>query len=494
MYRRIKLGVMISILALLAGACARERFDIVLVNGRVVDPETGLDAIRNVGIRGDTIVRVAAEPLPGTKTIDVRGLVVAPGFIDLHQHTQSFDGYRIMALDGITTALELETGVPDLRRFVDARRGRSLIHFGASASHLAARVLAWSLPLPPARLNQGPEAAIALPTAGPYSNDPPSPSQLDAMLAYLRAQLAAGALGIGMGLEYSPGATRHEVIRMFGLAAEHGVPVFVHARAAGRLEPGSSIEAINELIGATAITGAALHVVHVNSICLRDAPECLSMIAGARMRGLDVTTEAYPYTAGMTMIRSALFNPGWRERRAIDYSDIELPEDGSRLTREKFNRMRASGDPQLVLVHMNSDSVVDAIMANSLVAVASDGLAQHPRGAGTHARVLARYVREQKLITLTEAIRKMSLMPALRLQKSTSVAKRLGRIQQGAMADIVVFDPTTIHDEATLRAPTKPSVGVRYLLVAGVVVIDNGHIVEGVAPGRPLTRDTRGAQ
>jgi N-acyl-D-aspartate/D-glutamate deacylase len=481
-------AALILVVSCWMAACAHppESFDVVLKSGRVIDPETNLDSVRDVGIRGDTIARISSESLTGARTIDARGLVVAPGFIDLHEHGQNEAAYRLMALDGVTAALELEVGVPDIQRFIDARRGRSPIHFGATASHLAARVLAWDIPLPVSIF--GPEAGI-IPQSGPATNEPSSPERLNRILATLRSQVEAGALGIGMGLEYSPGATRHEVIEVFRLAATLGTPVFVHVRSSGRVEPGSGIEAVTEVIGAAAISGAALHIVHVNSTCMRDSPECLSMIAGARARGLDVTTEAYPYTAGMTFINSALFDPGWRERRGLDYHDLELPASGERLTRERFEALHASPEPRLVLIHTNSDEVVDAVIAAPLVAIASDGLKDHPRGTGTHARVLARYVRDQKTITLTDAIRKMSLMPAQRLEKVTPDAKRIGRLQQGAQADVVVFDPQTVQDRASFRAPLEASVGVRYLLVAGTVVVNDGHIVEGVAPGRAFVRN-----
>jgi N-acyl-D-aspartate/D-glutamate deacylase len=481
-------AALILVVSCWVAACARapESFDVVLKSGRVIDPESNLDGVRDVGIRGDTIAQISTEPLTGTRTIDARGLVVAPGFIDLHEHQQSEDAYRRMALDGVTAALELEVGVPDIRRFIEARRGRTLIHFGATASHLAARLRAWDVPLPVSIF--GPEGGI-IPQSSPAMNEAASPQRLDQMLATLRSQIQAGALGVGMGLEYSPGATRHEVIELFRLAAALGSPVFVHVRSSGRIEPGSSIESVNEVIGAAAISGAALHIVHINSSCVRDAPQCLSMIAGARARGLDVTTEAYPYTAGMTFINSAYFDPGWRERKGLDYGDLELPESGERLTRERFEALHAAPEPRVVLIHTNPDELVDAVMAAPLVAVASDGLKDHPRGTGTHARVLARYVRDQKTISLNEAIRKMSLMPAQRLETVNTDAKRIGRLRLGAQADIVVFDPQTVQDRASFRAPTEASVGVRYLVVAGTVVVNNGRIVDGVAPGRALVRN-----
>ncbi len=483
--RKVFLITLVSFLT--AWSASAEQFDLVLRGGRVVDPETGLDAVRDVGVRGDRIVRISAEPLDGIRVIDVRGLVVAPGFIDLHQHQQNAEAYRLKALDGVTTALELESGVPDLARFIEARRGKTLINYGATASHEAARIVAWKLPLP--RSTFGPEAGVPDPAEGPVTNEPASPEQLGRLLEFLRTALQAGALGIGVGLEYTPGATRHEVIEVFRLAAAFGRPVFIHIRSGGKLEPGSNIEAVGEVIGAAAITGAPLHVVHINSMCAGDAPECLAMIAGARARGLDVTTEAYPYGAFMTFVNSAAFSSGWRERWGMDYGDVELPEAGERLTKERFDELHLSTEPIVVLGHQNPNDVVDAIVKHPLVMIASDGIKEHPRNAGTYARVLGRHVRSEGSLTLLDAMRKMSLMPAQRLEAATPAARRKGRLQPGADADIVVFDLQRIEDKATFRAASTPSVGVRYLLVAGTLVVDDGRLVEGVAPGRPLLAD-----
>ncbi len=477
--------ILAALLGASPGALAAEAYDLVIQGGRVIDPETGLDGIRNVGIRGGTIATVSIEPLAGKRSIDASRLVVAPGFIDLHQHGQSAEGYRLMALDGVTTGLELEIGVPDLAKFVELRRGRTPVNYGASASYLAARVRAWDAELQPSPL--GPEAGI-LPQSGPATNEAASPERLARVLERLKGELEAGSLGIGIGLEYAPGTTRHELIEVFRVTAGTGSPVFVHARSSGLREPGSGVESVTELAGVAAITGARLHIVHINSTCMSDAIECIAMIAGARERGLDVTTEAYPYTAGMTAINSALFNPGWREKRGLDYDDLEIPETGERLTRERFEELHASPEPQAILIHTNPDAVVDAVIASPLAMIASDGSLQHPRGAGSYSRVLSRYVRDRQSLTLPEAIRKMSLQPAQRLEALTPEAKRLGRLQVGARADIVVFDAGTVTDRSTFRAPTEPSEGVRYLLVDGTVVVDGGKFVDSVFPGQPLLR------
>ena len=454
-----------------------QQYDLVLEGGRVMDPETGLDAVRNVGIRDGKIARISSEALSGRRVIRATGLIVAPGFIDLHQHGQDIESQRVKALDGVTTALELEIGAPDVAQFLTAKDGHSLIHYGTAASHVAARALVFGTPLP---------AGEILPKSGLATEQPATPEQVTKIQKRLRSELDAGGLAIGMGIQYTPGASRLEVIDMFRLAAERRVPVYTHVRSSGRLEPGSSIESVSEVIGASAIAGASLHIVHINSSCLRDTPECLSMIEGARARGLDVTTEAYPYIAGMTFINSAVFNPGWQEKQGISYGSLVLPDTGEHLTKERFEELHNSSTPRTVLIFSNSQEVIDKVIPDPLVMIASDGLPGHPRNAGTFSRVLAQYVREKGTITLMDALRKMSLMPAEMLERSTPAARQKGRLQEGADADIVAFDPATITDRATFQKPTEPSAGVHYLVVAGTVVVDDGRIVSNVFPGRAI--------
>jgi hypothetical protein len=472
-----KLFFFLFFLAFSSNSVFAQQYDLVLEGGRVMDPDTGLDAKRNVGIRDGKIVRVSSEALSGKRVIHAAGLVVAPGFIDLHQHAQGIESQRVKALDGVTTALELEIGVPDVAEFLKTKERHSLIHYGTSASHVAARALVFGTPLPPGEI---------LPKSGPATEQPATTAQIMQIEHRLRAELDAGGLAVGMGIQYTPGATRLEVINMFRLAAERKVPVYAHVRSSGGVDPGS-IAAVSEVIAASAISGAPLHIVHINSTCLRDAPECLSMVEGARARGLDVTTEAYPYIAGMTFINSAVFNPGWQERQGgIGYGDLVLPNTGEHLTKERFDELHNSSTPQTVLIFSNSQAVLDKLIPNQLVMIASDGLEGHPRNAGTFSRVLAQYIREKRTITLMEALRKMSLMPAQMLERSTPAAHQKGRLQQGADADIVVFDPATIADHATFQKPMEPSVGVHYLLVAGTVIVDDGKIVPDLYPGGAL--------
>ncbi len=467
----------LMLLLLPAFPAAAESFDVVLVGGRVMDPETGLDAARNVGIVNGRIARITTEPLSGKRVIDVKGLVVAPGFIDLHQHAQDNASSRLKAFDGVTTGLEMEIGVPDVAGFLARKQGTSLINYGTTASHPAARAYAFDTPVK--------EPFLVAP-AGPVTNAAATTEQMAKLEERLNSELDAGALGIGMGIQYTPGATRQEVIRTFRLAAARHVPVFTHVRSFGRLEPGSSIEAVEEVIGAAAVTGAALQIVHINSSCVKDGIECVAMVAGARARGLDITTEAYPYIAGMTAINSALFNPGWREKLGVDYDALMLPDSGERLTKERFETLHASPKPLLVVMFGNTQEMVDKVIAEPLVMIASDGLDGHPRNAGTYAKILASYVRERGSLTLMDALRKMSLMPAQRLEKASPEARRLGRMQEGADADVIVFDAANVGDRATFQKPREPSVGMKYVLVGGTLLIDGGKFVDGVFPGRAI--------
>jgi N-acyl-D-aspartate/D-glutamate deacylase len=463
---------------LFASSAIAQKYDIVLEGGRVMDPESGLDATRNVGIANGRIVRVSADPLVGgRRAINAKGLVVAPGFVDLHQHGQDADSGRVKAFDGVTTALEMEIGVPDVASFLAKKQRHSLINYGTSASHVAARALVFGAPLPDRTL---------LPVVGPATDQPATDAQIRKIEDRVRHELDAGGLGVGMGIAYTPGASHLEVIRMFRLAAERRVPVFVHVRSAGRLEPGSSIEAVSEVIGASAITGASLHIAHINSMCTKDSPECLSLVSGARARGLDITTEAYPYTAGMTYINSARFNPGWREKQRLDYSDLQLPNSEERLTKERFDALHNSSEPQLVLLHLNTQDMVDVVIRDPLVMIASDGDKGHPRNAGTYSRILAHYVRDTNSVALMDALRKMSLMPAERMEKSSPAARREGRLQEGADADVVLFDPRTVIDHATYQAPMQASTGMQFVIVNGTLLIDQGKLVPNTFPGKAL--------
>ena len=459
--------------------------DIVFVGGRVLDPETNLDAVRAVGIKDGRIASVTADVPTARDTIDVRGLVVAPGFIDLHTHGQDSINYRYSAHDGVTTALELELGTYPVAPWYAKREGKSLINFGVSASHPGARR---------AMLDgdSTAEGVDVISATGAFVRSPIEPARLPQLEHRLDAALNEGALGIGMGINYTPAATREEIMRTFGVAARHHAPVFVHLRSAGLLDNAGGIAGLQEVIADAAATGASVHVAHVTSMGLGATPLLLELIDGARARGLDVTTEAYPYTAGATMLQSAIFDPGFQERQGIDYKDILWAATGERLTAESFERYRKQGG--LAVIFSIPESAADQAYRDPHVIVASDGWFQfqngvpigHPRTAGTHARILGRFVRERGVITLMDAVRKMTLLPARRLERVDPDMKRKGRLQAGADADIVVFDPARVIDRATFEKPAQYSDGIVHVLVNGTFVVRGSNLVPGVAPGRPV--------
>ncbi|HEX9871124.1 MAG TPA: amidohydrolase family protein, partial [Candidatus Tectomicrobia bacterium] len=322
-----------------------------------------------------------------------------------------------------------------------------------------------------------------------------SPEQLEMMLDLARDAIALGAVGIGFGVAYVPGASREEVLRLFQVAAEAGVPCHLHIRHFGPVPPdNSSLDAVQEVIAAAAATGASAQVVHIGSMvaAARDMRTALWMIEGARARGVDVMADVYPYTAASTGLSTTTFDPGWQERfGGISYGDLELVSSGERLTAETFERYRAQGNVGAI-IHYIPEETIGAALAHPLVMVASDGVIEngrgHPRGAGTFARVLGRYVREQNVIPLAEAIRKMSLMPAQRLERSVPQMARKGRLSPGSDADVVVFDAGAVGDRATFADPAQRSAGMRYVVVSGRLVVDDGRLIEGERRGRPLRR------
>jgi N-acyl-D-aspartate/D-glutamate deacylase len=472
-----------------AGTQPAARFDVVLAGGRVIDPASGLDAIRHVGIRGSEIAAVSTTPLAGTVTVDVAGLVVAPGFIDPHAHAQSREGNEFQARDGVTTALELESGAMPMDDWYRSRAGDALLNYGATVGHIYARIATMHAT---ERWNEIRAARQTTTSAKPdWTYRKATGAEIDAMIARLERGLDEGALGIGMGPAYTPGAGREELVRVFELAARRKALVFIHMRSAGEVEPGGSIDALQEVLANAAATGASVHIVHITSMGLRQTPRLLAMIDGARARGLDVTTELYPYTAASTYLQSALFDPGWQERFAIGFKDIQWAATGERLTEETFARHRARGG--LVVIHMIPESALRAALAHPDVMIGSDGVpltngGGHPRGVGTYARVLGRYVREEKLIDLMTALRKITLMPAERLAPFVPAMRRKGRIATGADADVTVFDPSTVIDRATYENPAQFSAGIRHVLVGGTFVVRDERLVPNVAPGTAIRR------
>jgi len=452
------------LLCLLPSLLVAQTYDVVLQRGRVMDPESGLDGVRSIGLAGGKIVAISESPLRGAVEVDASGLVIAPGFIDLHQHAQTPEAYGFKAMDGVTTALELEVGVSPVSEWYAARIGKSLINFGGSSGHI------------PARMAIMKDTGDFLPRDAAM-NRPATPEEQKAIESVVQKGLDEGALGLGMGIAYTPTATPDEILGLFYLAAKFKRPVFVHMRG------GNVIASLQEVIADAAASGAPLHIVHINSAATSKTVEALRMIEGVRSRGLDVTTEAYPYAASATRIESAAFS-NWERQPPGYFASILWPPTGERLTRESFERYRKQGG--VVVRFGNTDEMVRLTVASPFVMVASDGALEHPRGQATYARVLGHYVRDEKALSLMDAIRKSSLMPAQRLEGMVPQMRLKGRVKVGADADLAVFDPATVIDKATFENPRQYSVGFRYVLVGGTFVVRDGKLQPDARPGQGI--------
>ena len=478
------------LLSAAAPFAATAPYDLVILHGRVMDPETGADRIANVGVRAGKIAAISNEALDGARTIDAKGLVVAPGFIDLHSHAQYAFGYDQQAQDGVTTSLELEEGVYPIAPFYAVRQGKTRINFGASVGLQSIRV----------KIKTGidEEGSLdapfnswgkILPRKSEWAEQTLSPAERERERAMFAEGFAAGGLGIGVLSEYLPGAGRDEIYLLMKEAGRLHAPVFVHARAAALADADNLMTPVQELIADAAATGAPVHLCHIGSKALSAIDMILDMIDGAHSRGVDVTTEVYPYDASSTAIGSALFNPGWQERLAAKYSDIEWPPTGERLNAQSFERYRAQQPGMAIVNHRIPESTVTAAVAHPGVMIASDAIVYidgkgHPRATGTFARVLGVYVHQKHALSLMDALGKMTWLPAHRLEAISPAMRRKGRVQVGADADLTLFDPATVTDRATYQSPTLTSAGIPYVIVGGVPVVDRGKIVPAVHPGK----------
>ena len=455
---------LVLVAALAGGAGAQTTYDLVIANGRVMDPASGLDAVRHVGITGGKIATISATPLKGKRVIDAKNNVVAPGFIDLHEHGQNEEAYRMMVRDGVTTALELELGVADVPKFYADRASGQIVNYGASVGHI------------PARMQVLRDPSTARFPAGVGGSGKATEAQIAQMEAILRKGLADGAVAVGLGSAYTPGASMDEIQRMFKVAAQGNASAHIHMR--------NGVAGLDSTIAAAKVAGVKLHIVHVNSVGNTALATFLAHIKAARDRSQDVTTEAYPYGAGMTEIQSALFDD-WKTWPDVKFQQYQLVSTGERLTRKTFEEARKNGGT--VIIHERSEAQTREAIVSPLTIIASDGYIEsgrgHPRTSGTYAKVLGKYVREEKALSLMDALRKMTIMPAQRLEARVPMMTSKGRIKVGADADLTIFDPAAVIDKATYEDATIPSAGIPFVIVNGQVVVDSGKVT-AARPGR----------
>lgn len=493
-------------------------FDLIIAGGRVIDPETQFDAIADVAIVGDKVVAIGSNLGKAKRTISAEGLVVAPGFIDIHAHGQSLPADRMQAFDGVTTTLELEVGIfPVGDWYRQQESSPRLLNYGAATAWVMARKAVISgLEIPEAE--PALTAISRISDDKRWQHDSATEAQAQAIVALTRQGIEEGALGIGIPYAYAPGAGAKEMSLICDLAAELDVPTYTHVAQMSNIDPKSSVEAYVNLIGLAGATGAHMHICHLNSTSLHDIERAAELIAKAQANGLKVTTEAYPYGTGSTFLGATFFaDPAFPARTGGGYSDIELVASQHRLSnRDELMDRREGEASSLVLWHFldtekndRHAQLLDVSVLFPGAAIASDAMpwsnadgslyhgdqwplgddkTAHPRSSGTFTRFIKRWCIDRGAVDMIEAIAKCSLIPAQIVGSTAPAFMRKGRLQPDCDADIVVFDPKTLEDKATFSEMNRPSDGMVYVLVNGVLVIADRELMLDVTPGKAIRR------
>jgi cytosine/adenosine deaminase-related metal-dependent hydrolase len=491
------------------------RDGILLRGGRVCDPGSGLDGVADVLVRDGAVEAVGPEiTAESASVVDVAGMIVGPGFIDLHSHVHSVAGHRLQAMDGVTTSLDLEAGLMPIARAYDeaATAGRPL-NYGFSASWSAAR----------AQVLLGVEPDATLETSLNVVGDArwqrsSTQGERAAWLSLLEEELAAGALGVGVLLGYAPRTDPAEFLAVARLTAGAGVPVYTHVRELVEADPTTPVDGSEEIAIAAAETGAAMHHCHVNSTSRRHVDRVLTMLDKARSEGGRITVEAYPYGAGSTAVGAFFLDPDRLHRWGMQPSDIVIVATGERVAdADRLREIRRVDPGALCITHYLNErepaelallqralAFPDAIVASDAAPVLwpdgtfdSDewplpaGASTHPRTAGAFTKSLRLMVRESGAWSWLEAFRRTSFLPARVLADVAPAARAKGHLSPGADADIVVLDPQTVTDTATYTDPVRPAQGVRHLLVGGTFVVRDGQLQSDARPGRPLRGEPR---
>ncbi len=492
-----------------------QEFDLVIKNGRVMDPETGFDQIANVGINNGFITEISTADLDGTREIDATGHVVAPGFIDYHSHAQSEFGHKLYVRDGVTTPLDLEVGAFPVADFYDFWEGKSFVNYGTNVAHLGARVEVLDGQKLDGRVLYSPALGAAMQDGAQFKTKTFDPLDEPAILDAVEAELKQGGIGIAYPIGYYTVVGSPEVMAVTGLAAKYDVPITTHVRYLAQIPP-SGFMGLTEMLTIARENDVPMLVHHVPSNCLGLTKQCLDLIDAARAKGQKVIGEFYPYQYAGTYVDADYNAPGFEQRMGIQVSDYKLAATGEPLTTEEFERLRKEAPATDLLMYTMKEEYIEEAFTRPGVIVGSDGMPWiitdadgkkigftatfdtpygsangHARGAGAHARIL-RMVREEGKVPLMDAISKMSYEPALFLEDHVPQMKIRGRIQEGSAADITIFNPDTVTDNATpkIGENSLPSTGIPFVIVNGQVVVDDSvvqNIPAGVAIRNPIT-------
>ena len=447
-------------------------FDRVIKGGRVIDPETGYDHVADIGIDGTTITSISEQTLKGRATIDATNRVVSPGFIDMISYDPNDYGIWFKVADGVTTNLGMHGMLMSADTFFSTYEGKSPCHYGGAYDNYFMRG----------------DGALHI-----GSGKAASAKQIAQLQADIEAQLHQGWIGASFSPEYSPGIKDDEIAAQMTIAAQYGLPCFFHGRYSTDVPPDDNAKTLGEILDLARQTHAPVHVMHITSTGgTFQMPQSLATLQAARdNEKLDVTACLYPYTFWATYIQSARFAPGWQQRFHIDYANLVIPGTGERLTQASFDDYRSRDTNTLVAAYAIPEQDVITALQAPFTMIGSDAILQpgdnnHPRGAGCFARTLGFYVRGQQTLSLHDALAKMTILPAKRLEAKAPALRTKGRLQRGADADVTIFDPNTIIDRATIEDPSQESVGIDYVLVAGRVVKSPEGLHRDVRPGQPI--------
>lgn len=462
-------------------------YDLVITGGRVIDPETKLDAIRNVGVRDGSIVTISEQPLVGEKKIDATGLVVAPGFIDIHSHTPTLFGQHLNLLDGITTQLEMEGGAYPVTQYADHYSGGAQLNYGASVGHPTIRMQVIEGSEMPYFFVGRKFAALG----GPAWTEKATSAQIEEMRRRIELGLDEGGLGIGVALDYMTSAVTDTELRMiFDVAGDRDVPITIHVRRGLPGDPAGLIEVIDM----AKETGAAVLICHITHSAMGGVADWLAMIDAANVAGARITTETLSYGAGGTNIGADVFRyRDWRAIFDIDYEDVQWVANGEWLTEDSWNHYAKTQPLGMINHHYVKEEWIETAIRWSGMMISTDALPTFGRDAltnpnisGTYSRFLGHYVRDRKILPLMDGLARTSLLQANWLAHVAPAFMKKGRLQEDADADIVIFDADKIAAGAIYGKPYEPPKGMHYVIVGGRVVVSDGSRVEGVYPGERM--------
>jgi N-acyl-D-glutamate deacylase len=492
-----------------------ESYDLVIIGGRVIDPETNLDAVRNVGVNNGTIAAVTEQAIQGKAAIDATGHVVAPGFIDMHHHNTDVPfGQKLALRDGVTTPMELEAGVYPVDAWYAGLEGKSQTNYGASVGSIAAREHVFNPKLKTKYSGDWVYDLIGAPKETGFtmkwSTQVPTPEQIEQIEGLLEKGLQQGSIGIGHCPGYMvDGCTQAESLVCQKLAGKYGQAVFLHGRYSSQMPPASGLLGFLEMMAPQEVYGGGLVIQHMTAQALADTPAALELIDNAREKGIQILAEIYPYNFGGSIVAADYLHPdNYQNNMGRDYEDIIETATVTPLTKARYEELVKTAPSTSIMFYNATEETVYQALAHPTTVLGSDAFPYsmrddgsaatdwdtpydavngHPRGAGAHARLL-RLVREKKIdIPLPLAVSKMTYMIAKFLEDNgvTQMAHK-GRVQEGSDADLTIFDPETVIDNATMKDGGLPSTGIPHVVVNGTIVVKDSEVLQGVYPGKPI--------